>query len=82
MTKLKLNKLQPAQAKVLQMLNQHPYGWVNTFEFRNAGIASPSCCISQLKTRGAIIEKEMRSAIDHVGNVHTRVAHYRFMGWA
>ena len=84
MSKINFNtkKLQPMQAMALQRLNESPCGWVNTFELRDVGIISSAACISNLRARGAIIERELRPAIDHLGNEHERVAHYRFMGWA
>ena len=84
MTKINLStkKLQPMQAKTMQRLNQNPCSWVNTFELRDAGVTSAAACISNLRARGAIIERELRPAVDHIGCEHERVAYYRFMGWA
>ena len=74
-------KLQPMPAKALQLLNQIPFSWVNTFELRNGGVTSPPQSISNLIARGAIIDKEFRVAADHLGIEHNKVAHYRFRGW-
>ncbi len=74
-------KLYPMQIKTLQVLNQSPCAWVNTFELRSAGVTSPANCISSLKSRGAEIEKDSRTAHDHLGNEHVGIAHYRFIGW-
>lgn len=55
---------------------------VNTFEFIQNGIASPSGAICTLKKQGAIIEKESKPAIDEAGKQHKRIAHYSLIGWS
>lgn len=73
--------LQPLQAEVIKLFNQSPSKCVNTLEFRSAGVASPAQCISQLKSKGAIIEKITKPATDDAGKVHDRIAHYILKGW-
>lgn len=73
------NDLSPLLAKVVEILNQNIY--VNTFEFRRLGIASPPQCIKELKERGAIIEKVTKEFTDELGILYKRVAHYKLAGW-
>jgi hypothetical protein len=72
--------LYPAEAEVINLLMQA--NTVNTFEFRHSGIATPSGAICTLRNKGAIIEKEVKPAIDEAGKQHKRVAHYSLVGWA
>lgn len=73
-------KLSPLLSKVVEILSTNEY--VNTFEFRRLGIASPPQCIAELKKRGAIIEKETKDVTDELGIVYEGIAHYKFVGWS
>ena len=73
--------LQPLQAEVMALFNQNPYNRISTYDFRKSGIGSPAQCIANLKSKGAIIEKELKSATDESGRVHKNVAWYIFKGW-
>jgi hypothetical protein len=74
-------KLQPMQAHSVSLFIENAGKSINTFEFHAYGIVSPSQCISQLKAKGAIFEKQTKPAIDNSGKLHKSVAHYSLVGW-
>ena len=74
--------LPPSQAEVISLFNQYPGKYINTFDFRRNGIASPAQRIAELIMKGAIVDKKLKPAICELGRQHNGVAWYLFKGWA
>ena len=74
-------ELSPQLAIAAKLLIQKQGQYVNTFEFRNNGVASVSQCIARLITEGAIIDTVRKNSVDTAGNPHERIAHYILRGW-
>lgn len=75
----KKSQMSPSLTIVTNLLIKHKQ--INTFEFRNKGVCSPSGAISRLKQLGAIIDIERKVATDNFGQKHTKISHYSLNGW-
>jgi hypothetical protein len=73
--------LSPLLAQVMTLLIEHTGKSISTIELRRHGVATASQCISQLRKKGAFIERQLRPATDDAGVTHDRVAHYSLKGW-
>ncbi|MDG1725880.1 MAG: helix-turn-helix domain-containing protein [Emcibacteraceae bacterium] len=72
--------LSPREASTLRLLQQNPYGYVSTFEFRKNGVVSPAQSIHKLKKKDFIIERIFKPALDDTGAIHNKVAWYHLKG--
>ena len=73
--------LSSLQLSAVKAMEHSSSGTVNTFELRNAGIASGTQTISVLKARGALVTTIYKPAFDSLGNLHNQIAHYQLVGW-
>jgi hypothetical protein len=73
------NKMSTSLTIAINLLIQNKQ--INTFEFRNKGVCSPSGAISRLKQLGAIIDIERKVAKDNFGQSHSNISHYTLKGW-
>jgi hypothetical protein len=73
--------LPPRLGKSLEHVIASGAAGISTIGLSYAGCLDPAKAISELRNYGAMIGKELKATEDKRGELHLRVAHYRYCGW-
>jgi len=65
----------------LSIFDNAPFNVVSTIDFRRGKIYYPAQVISSLRDAGAIISVVKKPTYNEVGELCSKIAHYRLEGW-